>query len=324
MSNCQLYLISPLEVGGDFPDRLARALDAGPVAAFQFRVKGIDEHEAARLAAPLQATCAARDVAFIVNDSISLAKRLGADGVHLGQDDVFELNEHNEDFTALDPIEERLGSLPWDTDPSTWTWGTASDALLRIGIREPTRNQAIVAARNMCGDPQPYAEIPWGWSDQLGVNLQLLGAPLSVRHAALLTLGSGLALFGAELADDGEGRFAGLLDDLARLQHDHAAAHRGRDAQGAGFQGRDDAVVVVGIAGQHIGAQNDQTDRAARVGAPSRRQQAREGGHEVDAVVARRERERVARADHRHAMGAGQGRQQVQARLCGDGERDRS
>ena len=87
MSTCQLYLISPLDVGGAFPDRLARALDAGPVAAFQFRVKDIDEHEAARLAEPLQRICADRGVAFIVNDSISLAKRIGADGVHLGQND---------------------------------------------------------------------------------------------------------------------------------------------------------------------------------------------------------------------------------------------
>lgn len=84
---CQLYLISPLGVTGAFPDRLARALDAGPVAAFQFRVKGIDQHLAARLAEPLQRICADRDVAFIVNDSVSLAKRLGADGVHLGQED---------------------------------------------------------------------------------------------------------------------------------------------------------------------------------------------------------------------------------------------
>lgn len=84
---CQLYLISPLDVGGAFPDRLARALDAGPVAAFQFRVKDVAEHEAARLAEPLQRVCADRDVAFIINDSISLAKRLGADGVHLGQQD---------------------------------------------------------------------------------------------------------------------------------------------------------------------------------------------------------------------------------------------
>jgi len=87
MTGCQLYLISPLHVGGGFPARLERALDAGPVAAFQFRVKGLDQHEAARLAAPLQESCRARDVAFIVNDSIALAKRLGADGVHLGQHD---------------------------------------------------------------------------------------------------------------------------------------------------------------------------------------------------------------------------------------------
>ena len=84
---CGLYLISPLDVGGAFPDRLVRALDAGPVAAFQFRVKDIDQHAAAALAAPLRDICATRDVAFIVNDSISLAKRLGADGVHLGQED---------------------------------------------------------------------------------------------------------------------------------------------------------------------------------------------------------------------------------------------
>ncbi|MDR2856507.1 MAG: thiamine phosphate synthase [Novosphingobium sp.] len=94
----RLYLISPLDVGGGFPGRLAHALDAGPVAAFQFRVKGIDEHAAARLAEPLQRICAEREVAFIVNDSISLAKRLGADGVHLGQSDG-----------AIGEARERLG-----------------------------------------------------------------------------------------------------------------------------------------------------------------------------------------------------------------------
>lgn len=86
-TTCQLYLISPLDVGGDFPDRLDAALSAAPVAAFQFRVKGLDQHEAARLAAPLQAICAAKEVAFIVNDDMALAKRLKADGVHLGQGD---------------------------------------------------------------------------------------------------------------------------------------------------------------------------------------------------------------------------------------------
>lgn len=84
---CQLYLISPLGVGGDFPERLARAFDGGPVAAFQYRVKALDQHEAARLGEPLRALCLEREVAFIVNDDAALAKRLGADGVHLGQGD---------------------------------------------------------------------------------------------------------------------------------------------------------------------------------------------------------------------------------------------
>jgi len=91
---CQLYLISPQDVGGDFPAQLEAALaacgDDNPVAAFQFRVKDIDAHEAARLAAPLQEICLAHDCAycaFIVNDSVSLAKRLKADGLHLGQSD---------------------------------------------------------------------------------------------------------------------------------------------------------------------------------------------------------------------------------------------
>ena len=84
---CLLYLVGPTEVGGNFSERLRAALSGGPVAAFQYRVKDLDPHEAARLAEPLQAICADHDVAFIVNDSIALAKRLGADGVHLGQSD---------------------------------------------------------------------------------------------------------------------------------------------------------------------------------------------------------------------------------------------
>ena len=83
----KLYLISPQEVGGPFPDRLKAALEPGIASAFQLRVKDVQEHELARLAEPLQRVCADAEVAFIVNDSMKLAKRLGADGVHLGQSD---------------------------------------------------------------------------------------------------------------------------------------------------------------------------------------------------------------------------------------------
>lgn len=85
--SCKLYLISPQDVGGAFADRLKAALEPGLAAAFQFRVKNVDQHELVRLADPLQRICADAEVAFIVNDSMALAKRIGADGVHLGQGD---------------------------------------------------------------------------------------------------------------------------------------------------------------------------------------------------------------------------------------------
>ncbi|HYI43069.1 MAG TPA: thiamine phosphate synthase [Sphingomicrobium sp.] len=83
----RLYLISPQDVAGPFAERLRAATASEAVAAFQLRVKDVPEHELARLAEPLQRICADNGVAFIVNDSVSLAKRLGADGVHLGQQD---------------------------------------------------------------------------------------------------------------------------------------------------------------------------------------------------------------------------------------------
>jgi thiamine-phosphate pyrophosphorylase len=83
----KLYLISPPDVGDAFPDRLKAALEPGVAAAFQLRVKDVDENQLACLAEPLQRICADVGVAFIVNDSMSLARRIGADGVHLGQSD---------------------------------------------------------------------------------------------------------------------------------------------------------------------------------------------------------------------------------------------
>ena len=86
-ASTRLYLISPQDVAGEFPGRLKAALEPGLAAAFQLRVKDIAEDELARLAEPLQRVCADAGVAFIVNDSTALARRIGADGVHLGQSD---------------------------------------------------------------------------------------------------------------------------------------------------------------------------------------------------------------------------------------------
>lgn len=84
---CQLYLVSPETIGPEFAPALEEALDGGPVAAFQLRMKNLPDDQVMRTAEALMPVCAAHDVAFILNDRMDLAARLGCDGVHLGQSD---------------------------------------------------------------------------------------------------------------------------------------------------------------------------------------------------------------------------------------------
>lgn len=84
---CQLYLISPPRFDPGFPEQLKAALDGGPVAAFQLRLKGVEDFEVLRAGEVIKPILAAYDVALIVNDRADLAAKLGADGVHLGQGD---------------------------------------------------------------------------------------------------------------------------------------------------------------------------------------------------------------------------------------------
>jgi len=135
---CQLYLVSPLDVDGGFPERLKRALGAGQVAAFQFRVKGVDQHEAARLAEPLQRICGDHDVAFLVNDDVGLARRLGADGVHLGQGD----GDPREARALLGP-EAQIGITCHDSRHLAMEAGEAGADYVAFGAFYPTSTKEV-------------------------------------------------------------------------------------------------------------------------------------------------------------------------------------
>lgn len=85
----RLYLISPPAIEPEvFAVQLREALSGGDVGAFQLRLKDTPDaqiYAAARLLIPVCREC---DVAFILNDRADIAADVGADGVHLGQDDV--------------------------------------------------------------------------------------------------------------------------------------------------------------------------------------------------------------------------------------------
>ncbi|WP_415920664.1 thiamine phosphate synthase [Tateyamaria sp. SN6-1] len=80
----QLYLLTPpvFELS-QFPDTLARVLDAHPAACLRLALATRDEDRIARAADACRAVAHARDVAIVVDDHVGLATRLGLDGVHL-------------------------------------------------------------------------------------------------------------------------------------------------------------------------------------------------------------------------------------------------
>lgn len=86
---CRLYLITPpaFELAA-FSHALGDALAGGDVACVQLRLKDTPDAEVLRIGAALMPIVQAADAAFILNDRPDLAAKLGADGVHVGQDDA--------------------------------------------------------------------------------------------------------------------------------------------------------------------------------------------------------------------------------------------
>jgi thiamine-phosphate pyrophosphorylase len=85
----RLYVISPPSIASvsQFEAALAGVIEAGDVACFQLRLKDVSDDVIAEAAKALFPMAQELGVACIMNDRPDLAKLVGADGVHVGQQD---------------------------------------------------------------------------------------------------------------------------------------------------------------------------------------------------------------------------------------------
>ncbi|MBI5489808.1 MAG: thiamine phosphate synthase [Deltaproteobacteria bacterium] len=77
---CRARALEPLAV--------ARAFCTAPLSALQLRAKRATDRERVGLARAVAAVARAAGIPFVVNDRADIARIAGADGVHLGQDDL--------------------------------------------------------------------------------------------------------------------------------------------------------------------------------------------------------------------------------------------
>ena len=84
-----IYLLSPSDIKNNkfFVD-LVEVLSTNKISFFQLRLKNENYKKSLSIAKKIKKICKKFNVKFIINDNPSFAKKIGADGCHLGQKDM--------------------------------------------------------------------------------------------------------------------------------------------------------------------------------------------------------------------------------------------
>ena len=83
-----IYLISPNIIHKSFYNQLDKVLKLNRVSFFQLRLKKYSFYQKLIIGKKIKKICKKYKVKFLINDDVILAKKLDADGCHLGQKDM--------------------------------------------------------------------------------------------------------------------------------------------------------------------------------------------------------------------------------------------
>ena len=83
-----IYLISPNRIYNSFYNNLNKVLKLNKVSFFQLRLKKYSFNKKLIIGKKIKRICKRNKVKFLINDDVMLAKKLDADGCHLGQKDT--------------------------------------------------------------------------------------------------------------------------------------------------------------------------------------------------------------------------------------------
>ena len=83
-----IYLISPSKINKSFYSDLINIFKHKKVSFFQLRLKKENFQKKLIIGKKIKKICKIFNIKFLVNDDVYLAKRLSADGCHLGQKDM--------------------------------------------------------------------------------------------------------------------------------------------------------------------------------------------------------------------------------------------
>ena len=181
---CQLYLITPPQLPDftGFVDTFRAVLDAAAgtpaqVACVQLRLKGAGDDEILRAAEVLLPLAAAADAALLINDHPRLAKKAGADGVHIGQQDT----PYEEARKILGP-DAAIGVTCHNSTHLAMEAGEAGADYVAFGAFYPTATKEVVH--------QAEPDILTFWSQATTVPCVAIGGITPDNAAPLVAAGA--------------------------------------------------------------------------------------------------------------------------------------
>ncbi|AMY69348.1 thiamine phosphate synthase [Frigidibacter mobilis] len=197
----QIYLVTPPAFDAElFPDRLARVLDAVPIACLRLALATRDEDALLRAADACRMVAHERDVPIVIETHVMLVPRLGLDGVHLldgartvrharkelGQDAIvgafcgtsrhegLNAGEAGADYVAFGPV----GATPLGTgdsvDPELLAWW--SEVIEIPVVAEGALTEALIRDLAPVTDFFGIGEEIWTTEDPAAALMRLVAA----------------------------------------------------------------------------------------------------------------------------------------------------
>ena len=210
----RLYLITPPQIADvdDFAAILETAFAAGDVACLQLRLKGadgmIDMQATREVSAAVTEMAQAYGAAVLINDSPELAVELGADGVHVGWDDMTV-----KEARAIVGKDMIVGATAKNSRHVAMQAGEAGADYVAFGAFYPTMTKN--------GTVQASTELLEIWQESMEIPCVAIGGITVDNAAPLVTAGADFIAVSSGVWDHPDGApaavaaFNALFDSLA-------------------------------------------------------------------------------------------------------------
>ena len=179
LADCKLYaFVDTAYLNGRAPEILARQLCDGGADLIQLRAKNSSPDETRCLAELILPVTRRANVGLVINDHLALAREVGAEFCHLGQEDFFDAGHRHVSEIRKPKSEIRIGLSTHAPEQAKRALAAGAD-YIAIGPVYPTGTKPTAKAVTLDYVRWAAANVTAPWFAIGGINLQNLDAVLA-------------------------------------------------------------------------------------------------------------------------------------------------